>query len=141
MKLLPYRTLTGRTARHADHRIPGTVFACSQCGISKPVPAGDCGTGYARTRKGALVCYACCGVNDRRQLVRESHSTLYLSGGTVSNWPGTLKIPAFTKQTRHNWRDVQRTDCWFTGPDGRQWHGVNLGDNQIVRCRKLKASR
>lgn len=31
-----------------------------------------------------------------------------------------------------------RTDYWFTGPDGKNWHGVNIGDMDLVRCHRLK---
>ena len=27
---------------------------------------------------------------------------------------------------------------WFTGPDGKKWYGINKGDSQIVRARRMK---
>lgn len=147
MHLLPFQTLTGRTSRR--RHVPGTFFRCSRCGITKPCQdSGE--TGYAKTRRGALVCYGCCGDLDRRQMIRDGKACLYLNRPvfgdekapqefTVSNWPGSLKLRAHARKSRHNWRNVDRWDCWFTGPDGRQWYGVNLGDSQIVRCRRLKA--
>lgn len=143
MKLLPYRILDGRTARHARLDTPGLCFRCSVCGLSKPVPSGGVGTGYGRNRRGSLVCYACCGEQDRRAMLRTGKAVLYVtkepSGhSSVSNWPGTLRFHAYARESRHNWSNVQRTDAWFVGPDGRQWYGVNLGDNQILRCRRIK---
>lgn len=38
--------------------------------------------------------------------------------------------------SRHNW-GIWRTDLWFYA-DGSTWHGVNIGDNDIVRCRRNK---
>lgn len=38
------------------------------------------------------------------------------------------------------WTGV-RYDTWFTGPDGKQWHAVQYGDNtQIAHCRRTKGS-
>ena len=34
---------------------------------------------------------------------------------------------------------AQRRDVWFRC-DGSIWHGVNLGDNDIVRCKRTKAT-
>lgn len=64
---------------------------------------------------------------------------------TIGTW--TLQAPTFpvnhSKTSRHYvpncWRQVKRTDYWFTGPDGKAWHGVNIGDNDIVRCKRLKS--
>ncbi len=38
--------------------------------------------------------------------------------------------------SRNNW-GAQRTDVWFNA-DGSSWHGVNLGDNDIVRVKRIK---
>lgn len=38
--------------------------------------------------------------------------------------------------SRNNW-GAQRTDVWFNF-DGSVWHGVNIGDNDIVRCKRTK---
>lgn len=58
----------------------------------------------------------------------------------VGQWVGKSWPVSFSKTSWHNMagRDG-RTDVWFTGPDGRNWHGVNIGDNQICRCRRVKS--
>lgn len=38
--------------------------------------------------------------------------------------------------SRHN-LGIWRTDVWFYA-DGSTWHGVNIGDNDIVRCSRNK---
>ena len=56
----------------------------------------------------------------------------------VGTWDGSHKwnVSQFRKG-RHNMAG-SRLDVWFTGPDGKTWHGCNLGDNDIVRCRANK---
>lgn len=64
------------------------------------------------------------------------------SVATVTNWTGKARFPVrYSKRSRHFvpnccWQ-VWRTDVWFS-VDGEEWHGVNIGDNDIVRCRRLK---
>lgn len=41
------------------------------------------------------------------------------------------------RKSRNNW-GAQRTDVWFNF-DGSVWHGVNLGDNDIVRVRRTQS--
>lgn len=109
------------------------------------------GTGYGlfgkRNRK---VCYACCGERDRKTMVTTGKAVLYLThgggemtgvnvGGSVSNWPGTLKFMCSVRIGRHNIAG-KRYDVWFTGPDGKQWHGVTYGGNtQLCRCKRVAA--
>ena len=40
------------------------------------------------------------------------------------------------KKSKNNW-GAQRTDVWFRF-DGSNWYGRNCGDNDIVRCKRLK---
>lgn len=128
-----------------------TTFHCARCGQDKPIlPIG--GTGYGE-RDGAKVCYACCGELDRAEMIETGRATLYLakvdfsplsmgcdrSGHRVSNWPGTLAFFCHVRKSRHNMAG-NRYDVWFRGPDGKQWHGVQYGDNtQICRCRRTKS--
>lgn len=39
-----------------------------------------------------------------------------------------------------SWHNIggKRIDLWFRDPDGATWHGVNIGDNDIVRCKRNK---
>ena len=154
---------TQRQLRKTKH-VEGTFFKCHQCKQVKPVQTSG-GTGYGYDAKDRPVCYECCGENDRKDMISTGKAVLYLtcepaskmrlSGqpytiatlnqgigrstkGTVSNWPGTMKFDCYTTVGHHNIAR-HRYDCWFTGPDGKRWHGVTYGDNtQICRCRRLK---
>jgi len=126
---------------------------CDECraAISAPNQVLTCGTGYAQTRDGKTICYACCGKRDRQTMIDTGHSRnlpLYLvtkpdSAGTpiweVTNWPGSLRFRVSgMRKGKHN---IARTryDIWFNGPDGFEWHGVQIGEwTQIVNCRRTK---
>lgn len=110
-------------------------FICSVCGQSKQ-------TGYATRKNGDKVCYDCCGEEDKQWMIDNGSICLYLTcektKGTISNWPGTLSFTAYITVGRHNIAG-NRYDAWFTGPDGKKWHGVTYGDNtQICHCKKIK---
>lgn len=135
------------------------TFTCVDCGQVKPT-TDDGGTGYAVDNEGkGKVCYACCGVRDRKDMIEHGKATLYLTmpgkdvdmgvrqgkeikTGKVGNWPGTLTFTlnsGAVKVSRHNIAG-KRYDVWFTGPDGATWHGVTYGDNtQLCHCRRTKA--
>lgn len=119
------------------------TFKCSVCRKVKPVHMGG-GTSYGS--KGRKLCYACCGLRDRRAMIRDGRATLYLINPagllwSVGNWPGTLDFPVRSKQKgRHNIAGT-RYDVWFNGPDGHVWHGVTYGDNtQLCHCKRTKRS-
>lgn len=123
-----------------------------ECGHS-PSEHSSFTTGYGTDPEtGKRYCYACCADQDREDMLETGRATLYLSQensgvlrleggrghGTVSNWPGSLKFPAYIKRGRHNIAGT-RYDVWFKGPDGKTWHGVQYGDNtQICHCRRTK---
>jgi len=60
---------------------------------------------------------------------------------TVGTWAATEpeRIPvAHYSKSFHNMAGTNgRTDVWFY-LDGARWHGVNIGDNDLLRIRKLK---
>ena len=123
-----------------------TEFQCADCGETKPVKH-DGGTGYAIVREDGSekhICYQCCGKRDAKAMVEDGKACLYLSkrddgAWAVSNWPGTLVFKThYTRETRRGFSGKGR-DAWFTGPDGKAWYGINMGDSQICRCRRLKA--
>lgn len=131
-------------------------FECSMCHEVKTHPTDSCTTGYGEI-DGKKVCFACCGKLDEETMKAEGKIVLYLSEdrtnelggighivatrGKVTNWPNTLSFPCRIRKGNHNIAG-SRYDIWFTGPDGKQWHGVQFGDNtQICRCRRLKTSR
>ena len=120
-------------------------FVCADCEQTKPFPMDGCGTGYARCddKPDGLVCYACCGIRDEKQMIETGKAVLYLSMergakvGTVSNWPGTLSAFATVKRGAHNIARY-RYDAWFKFK-GENWHGVQIGENtQIIRCKRVK---
>jgi hypothetical protein len=121
------------------------TFACIDCGKVEKVNH-EGATGYANVAQG-LICYACCAERDKKEMIEKGRITLYLTcepahvkyrscRGKVTNWPGTLVFPCATKTGNHNIARV-RYDCWFKGPDGYWWHGVQCGDNtQLCHCRR-----
>lgn len=123
------------------------TIRCSQCN-AKCVPSG-CTTGYGEYQ-GRKYCFACCALRDKADMIATGHAVLYLyrdmKGGilqarSVGNWPGSLKIPCYrSTHSRHN---IGRTriDVWFFDSEGKPWHGVNIGDNDIVRCKRIKSMR
>lgn len=92
-------------------------------------------------------CYACCAEREKARMLETGRAVLYLTRETIAgghvrhfatDWPGELKFRAHTlSKGRHN---IARTriDVWFVGPDGKPWHGVNIGDNQLLRCRRIQ---
>lgn len=163
--ILTDKPASGNTQSYAQAmrqaRLMLRTFKCSQCHEVKPVPQGTGGTGYARNAQNRKVCYACCADNDREYMRTHDRIDLYLvqrdpipdraqrtyrnvnSAGKVrewfvTNWPSSLELPVFTLKTGAHNIARTRIDVWFKF-EGREWHGVNIGDNDILRCRKLKA--
>ena len=133
-----------------------TSFTYADCAAVKSISTQG-GTGYAVTNDGSKICYACCAVRDRANMIRTGKATLYLTMSSscdvpgqlvparehvaVSNWSDTLRFPIHTpiKRGKHNIAGI-RYDVWFTGPDGEPWHGVTYGRNtQICHCRRIKS--
>ena len=129
-------------------------FTCVDCGKTKPVTKPGA-TGYViratdnnLNKLAGKICFACCAINDWQVMQAKGHSKnlpLYLSSNNngrweVSNWPGTLRFKvAEYRQGRHNWAGT-RTDVWFIDRAGRQWHGVQIGENtQVCHCKRLKS--
>jgi hypothetical protein len=121
------------------------TFLCCDCSQEFPVSHNG-GTGYAREPDTwRFVCYGCCGKRDRAAMIERGKATLYLTirnaANEVTNWPGTLRFRTGAPHvSRHNIAG-KRYDVWFTGPDGKTWHGVQYGDNtQICHCRRTKSA-
>lgn len=123
---------------------------CSICGKELlPPKADELSVGYA-IFEDLKVCYECCATLEERAMDETGIAVLYLSQNTergrttysVTNWPGTLKfMPIGVKKGKHNWINVPRYDVWFLDKHGNEWHGINLGDNQILRCRRNKTKK
>lgn len=114
------------------------TFTCFECGRTLPVKSSG-GTGYARDNSNRAICYDCCADRDRETMEETGRIALYLTGREIINWPGTLRFPVrHSRLGRHNLSGT-RTDVWFQGPDGAEWHGVQYGKfSQICRCKRLK---
>ena len=123
-----------------------------------PTPTNGGGTGYGKDNDDKSFCYECCGERDRQELrdMKPGDRTIhYLCvdlddkrpgaaiGYTVQNWPGTMKIKVDrSKQSSIRNRQaalgyVGRIDVWFTF-EGRRFHGFNMGDNMVLRIRRIK---
>jgi hypothetical protein len=131
---------TGTSARSVKHD-DSFRFKCAHCGGIFGKGDGS-GSGYAVAPDDSLICYACMGVKDRADLEAAKPGerfTHYMEAdGTITNWPGTMKIrPHYVKRGRHNIGRT-RTDAWFTF-GGKPFHAVQIGEhNQIARIRALK---
>lgn len=113
-------------------------FTCSQCELSKPVYT-DGGTGYAIDQKNNKICYSCCAVNDSNDLGAlkpKEKICLYWDGVQVTNWPGSLKIKAYSvKKGNHNIAG-SRVTVYFKH-NGNKFTGINYGSSsQILHVRK-----
>lgn len=134
---------TSDESRNTRH-VAGVTFFCAACGATKPVQTNG-GTGYACRDDGALICYACCAITDRENILRDGKACLYLTKTDakhweVINWPGTLRFAAYhVAPMRHPWARQARI-AYFTGPDGKRWYAKNIGDSQIAHCRRLKSA-
>lgn len=97
-------------------------------------------TGYGIDKDNNKVCFACCGEQDRKQLLEEGKLFGYWSHGFFSNWPGTLKIKAYySRDSFHNFAGRNgRTDFWFNF-EGKHFHGVHIGhNNECARVKQVK---
>lgn len=113
-------------------------FTCTQCNEHK-THESDFSTGYGKDKDGNIVCYACCGLNDAKELkalTGKEKMCLYYDGINVTNWSGSLKIkPNNTTKGRHNIAG-SRIDVWFY-LDSQCYHGTQYGNNsQILHVRK-----
>ncbi len=126
-----------------------TTFTCADCAQTMPVQR-EGGTGYATTRDGAKVCYACCGEMDRKA-VRDAKPGAFGAvafyatddGRKVSNWPGSLA----TRADATNWQRggafygvKERRVYWRA--EGRRMSGTEYAGpcsgNLLRRVRILK---
>lgn len=162
-------TYNGRPAWEFVLDFDGVRKICHACADARildcghtPSPHPVCTTGYGATADGKRHCYACCADQERAAMIATGRATLYLtrkdqpeslpgpamgrgmvSRWTIGDWSGTLAFPAYgVKFSRNGGRfGSQRTDAYFTGPDGKEWHAVNRGDNDIARCRRIKGRK
>lgn len=122
---------------------------CAECNAELPKPphTGASGYGMRRDQGNKRFCYACCGKFEKKEMTETGRAFLYVvdrqdtshAPDYVTDWPGTLRFRVTQwSKGRHN-RAGTRLDVWFTGPDGKKWHGWRAGDNgNYIRCKRLK---
>ena len=117
------------------------LFKCHDC-EKEIVRTSPYLPGYG-TNKGDKICYACCGIRDKKEMETADRFLLYLTKNArdeyeVCNWPGTLRFPAHVHTGKHNLARVQYF-VRFKDHTGAEWSGRVVGDNtQICHCRRLK---
>lgn len=126
-------------------------FKCKECKEILPNKTeNSISMNYGIDSQGQKTCLDCCGKLDAEMLnsaeIGERVPGLYLTVdknnggpelGTVSNWPGTLKIHAgYISKSLNNFR-AERRDIWFTFKGKRFW-GYSLGDSQILHAKRIK---
>jgi len=117
-----------------------TEFDCHQCGQHK-IHESNISTGYGRNDKDEKICFACCGLNDEKNLIelkKGEKICLFFNGIEIINWPSTLKItPTYIRKGRHNIAGT-RQDVYFVFR-GLNFHGIQYGNNsEIIHIRKIK---
>jgi hypothetical protein len=103
-------------------------------------------SGYGVDKDGKKFCYECCANQDKESMRQYGNIDLYLvinkdqshNKYSVTNWPGSLRIPVmYYKNGKHNMAG-SRIDVWFVF-ESQTWHGVNYGENsEVCHCKKVK---
>lgn len=116
------------------------TFTCFQCGETKTNTEQHV-TGYGLDKAGNKICFACCGLNDARELENlkpKEKFWLYWDGKEVINWPGTLRItPNYVVKGRHNIARTRETVYFMF--KGHNYTGVQYGSNtQVLHIKRTK---
>jgi hypothetical protein len=113
------------------------TFKCVDCNEVKIVNVEGLSTGFGYTKEGDKVCFSCCGIRDKAQMLEKGKIALYWHGGAVSNWPGTLTFrPVKIRKGRHNMGGTV-TSIYFR-VDGQPWSGKHVGQNtEMTHCRRI----
>jgi hypothetical protein len=140
-----------------------TKFICQECKQMKHIPK-DTFVSYAIDGNN-LICPECADKKTKERMVETGKITLYMNYATqkdITNYFNELsaqgkhpvssnfiKILLFTTilfrsfrfyETKHNWGG-KKTHVWFMGPDNFIWYGFNIGDNQILHCKRTKKTK
>lgn len=137
-------TYTFRDGLIADHeseppQLAGYIFSLQGAGFGPNGEQGDWTLQQIAEHNGNLASI------EWVQLQEHGRGILYVTDPkdgpvTVGDWNGTHKVHVLrTKRGSHNIAG-RRLDVWFTAGERRVWHGVNIGDNQILRCKRTKES-
>ncbi len=99
----------------------------------------DCNGGKETTYPKGKYCYACASKRLQAHMHTTGRGTLYLTGDdtTVQDFTGHFKTEAKVTGTSTNNMRAKRRDVSFRF-NGEKWHGVNIGDNEILRCKRIK---
>lgn len=129
---------------------PGYATLSQDSGLSNPI-THEGNTFYPGTTPidPVIFCYSCAAEIERADMIKSGYATLcvgWQNNGkrptSVGNWTGDFSIPiSFYRMNPHyipNNRPIPRYDVWFIGPDGKVWHGTNIGDNDLCRCERTK---
>ena len=136
--------MPAKKKRGTSHTIRKWSFKCQSCHRELPIPREGGGTGYA-LYGGKRICYECAGKRETKEIgkkVAGSKHLFYLTKKdgkyVVTNWPSTIRYTVTAmRKGRHNIAG-ERVDVWFQDHLGRKWHGVQIGDNEILRAKRLK---
>ena len=138
---------------------------CDRC--KKDCKPDGCSAGYAIYRQGDVeetLCFDCAAEQSKQDLIEDGSTkrvTLYLTIAeplpgddsfvssrdrsrvvTVTDWPGRLRFKVIRHWTgQHNWYYMRHLPIHFVhfiGPDGLVWSGKNIGDNEVLRAKRLK---
>lgn len=124
------------------------IIRCERCGNVIEPEEGSISTGYGKDIGNRITCYSCCAEADKAALFNAKlGETFYYyytepedyKHGTVSNWPGSLKINAYYhKEGRHNLAG-KRIDFWFKYKGNLFWgYVLNPDFNQVARIKRIK---
>jgi hypothetical protein len=122
-----------------------TTYKCRTCGkVEANDKTGTYGVNYSVDLRGRKHCLDCAHKRELKDAIKTGQFTAYLvddtaTSGRIVSFHG-LEF-AKVHGIRRSWHNMAgrngRRDVWFRMA-GRTWHGVNIGDNQIVRCKALK---
>lgn len=116
-----------------------STFYCTGHRSEVTVEHSDFTTGYGTNAKDEKFCFACCGKQDRADMLEDGRAILYLDEKTrkITNWPNTLSFEVATMWTGDHNIAGKVTFARFIGPDGKVWSGKCVGyDTQIFHCKR-----
>jgi hypothetical protein len=120
---------------------------CDRCGWPCIAGSGqgcagsgyDGGTGYGyRGADRAPLCYDCCAMIERRDMIETGRGNLYLVGKKLSDWPGLLTFTVIWKVPFHHPFSRSAVIAYFVGPDGKPWSAKRIGDMDLCHSRRIK---
>lgn len=131
------------------------MFTCWLCQRSLPFIRKDSGMvtqniGFISSGRGRH-CYDCHTKLEIGKMNQEGKVSLYLTQTPsrlgydyqIVNYAHTIEFACQRpKFSFHNLAGKRgRRDIDFVGPDGAKWHGVNIGDSQVIHCKRKKKQK